>query len=276
MYVTVTALKIYKDITLGDTDDDARIWHAIRGASAAFDRWTFRRYEPTLFTRRYDHPGGPTLRFRDDLLDALEVKTRNGETDLLISQYLLKCGGSYNLLPFDRLELVSGGFEWTGTPQASTSVKGIWGFHPGYPVTAWEDSGDAVQGLTGRTLTVSDAGAKNYLGAPVFQPGQLFKIGSEFLRLLSVDSDENTLNVQRAVNGTEAEDHEVDSPIYIWRVWDDVWEAVLELAAYLYDLKDSQVYDVTATPETGMMVIPKGIPAQVRLAINAYRRREIG
>lgn len=40
--------------------------------------------------------------------------------------------------------------------------------------------------------------------------------------------------------------------------------ATLRLAAYYYKQRDAQVFDVTAMPETGEMIIPKGIPADVR------------
>lgn len=43
----------------------------------------------------------------------------------------------------------------------------------------------------------------------------------------------------------------------------DIVEATRQLAAYYYRLKDSQVYDVVANPETGTITVPKGIPAGV-------------
>jgi len=52
----------------------------------------------------------------------------------------------------------------------------------------------------------------------------------------------------------------------------DVVQACLEWAAYAYQLKDSQVFDVTAFPESGVIMIPKGIPAHVREALEPYIR----
>lgn len=48
--------------------------------------------------------------------------------------------------------------------------------------------------------------------------------------------------------------------------------ACKQLAAYYYRLKDSQVFDVTASPETGTITIPKGVPASVEkiLKDNGY------
>ena len=44
----------------------------------------------------------------------------------------------------------------------------------------------------------------------------------------------------------------------------DIVEATLQLAAYLYRNRDNPVYDVTASPEIGVITVPKGFPAHVR------------
>ena len=53
---------------------------------------------------------------------------------------------------------------------------------------------------------------------------------------------------------------------------DDVRRACLVLAAYYYRQKDSQVFDVTAIPEAGVITIPQGIPATVTRVIAKYRK----
>lgn len=52
----------------------------------------------------------------------------------------------------------------------------------------------------------------------------------------------------------------------------DIVHAVRRLAAYFYRQKDAQVFDVTAVPEAGVITIPKGIPADVKVILNRYRR----
>ena len=49
-------------------------------------------------------------------------------------------------------------------------------------------------------------------------------------------------------------------------------QACVRLAAYMYRQKDSQVFDVTADAETGQLIIPKGIPADVKQILMPYRR----
>jgi hypothetical protein len=53
----------------------------------------------------------------------------------------------------------------------------------------------------------------------------------------------------------------------------DVFEAQLLLAALMYRQASSQVFDITAIPEQGVIRIPKGIPATVVEVIDKYQRR---
>lgn len=55
----------------------------------------------------------------------------------------------------------------------------------------------------------------------------------------------------------------------------DIVQAVKRVAAYNYRGKDSQVFDVTADPEAGVITIPKGIPADVKVILDrgGYTRR---
>lgn len=53
---------------------------------------------------------------------------------------------------------------------------------------------------------------------------------------------------------------------------DDIVQACVRFAAYLYRQKDAQVFDVTAIPEAGVITIPQGIPADVKLLIDPYIR----
>lgn len=51
-----------------------------------------------------------------------------------------------------------------------------------------------------------------------------------------------------------------------------ITRACVRLVAYWYRLKDSQVFDVTADPESGQIIIPKGLPADVKRILDPYRR----
>lgn len=50
----------------------------------------------------------------------------------------------------------------------------------------------------------------------------------------------------------------------------DVITAMFELVNYLYTLKDSPIFDVTAMPESGMVTVPKGWPKHVSVDMDRY------
>ena len=53
---------------------------------------------------------------------------------------------------------------------------------------------------------------------------------------------------------------------------DDIVDACVRWAAYCYQLKDSQVFDTVAIPDAGIITIPKGIPADVKLTLDLLRK----
>lgn len=53
----------------------------------------------------------------------------------------------------------------------------------------------------------------------------------------------------------------------------DIKRACIRIAAWLYRLKDAQVFDATANPDTGQVYIPKGMPVDVAMLLKTYRRR---
>jgi hypothetical protein len=70
-----------------------------------------------------------------------------------------------------------------------------------------------------------------------------------------------------------------ETGVYISGKWsysssapDDIVHATVRLAAYYYRQKDAQVFDVTAIPDAGVITTPQGIPADVKLLLDPYRR----
>lgn len=53
---------------------------------------------------------------------------------------------------------------------------------------------------------------------------------------------------------------------------DDIVHACVRLAAYYYQQKDAQVFDTVAVPDAGVITIPQGIPADVKLILAPYRK----
>ena len=52
----------------------------------------------------------------------------------------------------------------------------------------------------------------------------------------------------------------------------NIVQAARRLAGYYYRQKDSQVFDVTALPEQGVITVPAGIPADVKVLLAPYRK----
>jgi hypothetical protein len=52
----------------------------------------------------------------------------------------------------------------------------------------------------------------------------------------------------------------------------DIEQACLRWASWLYHLKDSPVYETTIFPESGAMVIPRGLPQDIVDALKPYKR----
>jgi hypothetical protein len=44
------------------------------------------------------------------------------------------------------------------------------------------------------------------------------------------------------------------------------------LAGYYYRQKDAGVFDTTAIPDMGVIQVPQGIPRDVQLILNPYRK----
>jgi hypothetical protein len=50
----------------------------------------------------------------------------------------------------------------------------------------------------------------------------------------------------------------------------DIVQACARWAAYMYRQRDAQVFDTTAIPSAGIIQIPKGMPADVRILLDPY------
>ena len=70
-----------------------------------------------------------------------------------------------------------------------------------------------------------------------------------------------------------------ENGVYITGKWsysssapDDIVQAATRLTGYFYRQRDAQVFDVTAIPDAGVITMPQGIPKDVRLILDPYRR----
>ncbi|RLC82299.1 MAG: hypothetical protein DRJ03_19235 [Chloroflexi bacterium] len=105
------------------------------------------------------------------------------------------------------------------------------------------------------------------------------EISSDDYRLLPRNDGPPYHAIQMLSDTTTTWEFDVDGEVSILGSWgysasppDDIVHACIRLAAYFYRQKDAQVFDVTAIPDAGVIQIPQGIPADVRLILSRYPR----
>jgi hypothetical protein len=54
---------------------------------------------------------------------------------------------------------------------------------------------------------------------------------------------------------------------------EDIVHACTRLAGYYFKQRESQVFDVTAMPDAGALIIPRGLPKDVEIILSPYVRR---
>jgi hypothetical protein len=127
----------------------------------------------------------------------------------------------------------------------------------------WRGTGDTVQNnpmnSSTSSLTVSDADGVDSEGSlPRFQVGHLLKIDSEYLRVTAINTVTNVVSVLRAVNGTSAASHTLNTPIYAYQPPAELNILSLRWASWLYKEADSAAFE--AAPDT------------LQAALSAFRR----
>lgn len=174
--------------------------------------------------------------------------------------------------PYWDLQLISTSGDWYSTYYSSTAsavvkVTGQHGYHDDYG-NAWR-AVDAVADVVGINATVTsvevaDADGSDWRGlTPRFSPGNLIKIGTEFMRVTAVDTTTNILTVVRGENGSTAAVHSNADVIYDWAWPEDIRLAVARQAALFY--KRRGVWESAASP----LGVGQGQP--VDLTADLYR-----
>ncbi len=87
---------------------------------------------------------------------------------------------------------------------------------------------------------------------------------------------------QIKLKSSQSWDFTTDGEIAVTAMWGysttppaDIEQACIRLAAYYYKQRDAQVFDVTAQPDQGQLIIPKGLPADVKQTLEQYVRHNL-
>ncbi len=296
-YCTLTQVRAQLGLTSTETKDDAQLAKAIRGATRIIELNWKRRFDIRREALVFDVPSGQRSSFgvysgvdyAAGVMPAPDDRTLAVDEDLLAVEQITNGDGSVldsddfilhraNKWPKFAIELkASSGVSWTPSGidrKQVIGVLGYWGWHKQYP-DAFQDSLDTVQNAGGMNtsttlLQVSNAsGVAEDLQSPRFQAGQMLKLQSEFVKVISITT--NDLTVKRAENGTVAASHALATPISIFRPYDSVNDAAISIVIWAYRRKDVNSFDVQSILGTGVRIIPQAIPADVIKRLPAPR-----
>lgn len=159
----------------------------------------------------------------------------------------------------------------TEDPHEAIGVTALWAYRE-YVSEAWEDSLDTVQATISaadKTISVDDVdGETDTLRRPRFSPGQLLRVDQEFMQVVGVDADNDTISVRRGVNKTDRAIHEQGASIDIWRAQPDIERAATRWVTLLYRRRG----EFTTTEVEGMSEIrwPKDMPPDVYEVLLTY------
>lgn len=220
---TIDQLRARLGLDPDDSADDERLGRALTAATSRIERDSGRRFTPRLATlpHRARHPRDLIL--LDDLLQLQRLSNGDGhEIDLRDTETLPAAAeGSVSILRLRGAQRFSG--------PAAVQVSGIWGWHERWS-QAWRREVDRLQDdslpAAATTLRVNDSGR--------FQPGQLLRLGDEYLRLLARDVGGQRLQVQRGAQGTVAAAHNRGSAIDVYQPPPAVMLLCLRLASWLH------------------------------------------
>lgn len=302
-YVTLHQVRQYLKLDTEETTDDTLLERLIREINGNIEEWCGRRFDVRQETRTYDYPVEirealglydieawvarwnvvsegymrKRLRLDDDLL-SLTTLTNGDDTTISASDYVLDPANKY---PKHSIKLVGDDTNWQlptgGQREQVIDVTGLWGYHRRYSDKAWIDTLDTVQdnplSSSATSLTVSDADGDAGDGEGTrFQAGNMIKIGSEYLDVVSVNTSTNVLTVVRGYNGTTAAEHAQGITIYVYRPMENIVRAAKRWVKYVYRQKDVDTMDTAHILGTGVRITPSMIPPDVVALLPSPRR----
>jgi hypothetical protein len=229
------------------------------------------------------------LRFRtEDVLQVKGLSDINGASEIDSSVYNLKCGDTYNLSPFDRLEILTNTgstFNFSGTDQQAIHVDAITGYHENY-TNAWINSGASLTDALAASQTmasVSGSGGENVLGfSPRFTTHQLWRLSAgttqeEYVEVLDTQPIEggSYIRLRRGVNGTTTASHAASGAIETFEVESDIEYCATELTAWQYEQAKSPFTNIVSAPALGIVEHSGMWPGDVVDRLDRFIRRKM-
>lgn len=263
---------------------------ALEFVSARIDQICGQEFTPRIELRPYDSTQRYVDWWRNQLildrpvLEPIEVKV----ADVLLTEwdgiYANKFSSDYTVYPHGAtpataLQGLTSRVTWIPTQfvgygpayyLGAITVRAIWGFRTRYTEEGWLSSGATVQddplAADATTITVSSI-------AP-FSPGQLLRIGEEFISVSAVNDNTSptpdTLTVVRGVRGSIATIHIQDADIEIWYPEPNIVRATLRWANYLYQRRAVYESVTINANNTYASVFPQDAPEEVWNILQQY------
>lgn len=221
--------------TATSSDDDERLLSALQSATALIERLASRELLPRIASHAVP-------------ISAADVTVVAPLRDLL--QVLTLTDGTETLLPTD-LETAADGTlrrsdqrAFSGDERGQVQIDALWGYHP-QPDDAWQTlstlSATLASGST--TLACSAIGTS---ADPLFSAGQLLRIGDELLAVLTVDFENSSLSIKRAVRGSSAAAHASAAPIRGYVIPADLTRLCLRFAHWMLHEADDPAAEFPA------------------------------
>lgn len=307
-YATLEDFKIAKQVNQirpgsksGITADllalaDEKVSDYLIRATRYIDRFTRRTFYPYRQTRKFAIPHlFSDLRMRRYLTadlymddDLLEVKQLANEDQIMEedTDYFFQVS---NIYPVQSIALKFPNF-WGGIYAATTMsrafndpvihIDGVWGYHDRYNRVneAWVDTLEIVEtggiNATATELNLSNVDGKDAQYLRRFNIGNMIRIDDEFMEIVDLSTEDDTITVIRGVRGSLPVAHDEGAKIYRWRVVDDIIEATIQVAKTWREADTAAGSRIGVTDMSAGVEI--GIPADPLNIIKMYQRTYVG
>ena len=270
-YCTLENIKTRLNIT--GTTYDVDLFRVINNISRDIDKLCKRKFYCYEGTYYFDG-AGRMLEFSaaPDVLSITTFLLDDGSqaygTTLAITDYVLYPLNKYPKT-YAKVSSNSSIGAFASNVLQGVKITGVFGYGDGESATPYTASGAVVNtgAITNSATTHALATGKGAL----FSPGMTIRIDSEQMFVTAVSSD--TLTFTRAVNGTAAAAHLAAAVIYIYQYPGPIVEAAIKQIARAWKRKDSAYQDAVGSPETGELIIYRGLDPDVKLEIDGYLYR---
>jgi hypothetical protein len=119
------------------------------------------------------------------------------------------------------------------------------------------------------TFTVSDVDGLSLDGlSPRLSAGNLIRVESEFMDVLSTTVPSNTVTVKRGVNGSTAAVHAQGVNVEVWQVEDTIRRVTARQAAMMYARRGA--YDNINITDLAVQQYPSDLLSEMRGVLTTY------